>query len=266
MPAFYTHARFGAKVLEALSPDIREIANKYPELFYIGLQGPDILFYHKAYQGNEISKAGYAQHRKAGYEFFEPARQIIRESDNQEAAFSYIAGFICHFTLDSQCHPYIGTVEQDTKLSHAEIEAEEDRYLMIQDGKDPLRHLAVNQVVISELNTAVIAEFFEVTVQEDIRRALRHMKFFSRLFCAPSKCKRTMVYAALKLAGKYKGLSGMIVNYEENPKCYESTRKIAELCEGAIPIACDLIAEYHTAVENLEVRLGERYTMTFGEE
>lgn len=266
MPGFYTHARFGAQVLKELNPEIKEKMKDYLDLFYIGLQGPDILFYHKAYKSNRISSLGYAQHGKPGKNFFEPARAVIRKCDNADAAFSYIAGFICHFTLDSQCHPYIATVEEKMKLSHAEIETEEDRYLMELDGKDSLRHLAVNEVVISNLNTAVISWFFEGVEQEDVKRALRDMKFFSRMFCVPNKAKRHMVNFVLKLAGRYESMSGMMVNYEENPECYVSNRKIADLTQEVVGLASELIEEYHRAVVDCEVQLHPRYQHTFGEE
>ncbi len=266
MPGFYTHARFGKQVMEALSPELRKLIEEYQDLFFIGLQGPDILFYHKAYKSNDISRIGYAQHGKRGKEFFQPARDIVKDAPNQEAAFCYIAGFICHFTLDSQCHPYIGTVEEETGLSHAEIETEVERYLMELDGRDSLRYLAVNDVVISERNAEVISWFFQGVEKEDVQRALRHMKFFSRMFCAPSQGKRSLVNLGLKIAGKYDSMTGMIVNYEENPRCYESTRQIAQLSQEAIALAVQLITEYKEAIQEEALSLHPRYEHTFGEE
>lgn len=266
MPGFYTHARFGEQVFEALSAEMKERISGYKELFFIGLQGPDILFYYKAYKSNPISKKGYAQHGLPGKAFFQPAREKIATCENIDAAFSYIAGFICHFTLDSQCHPYIATVEEKTGLSHAEIETEVERYLMELDGRDSLRYLAVNDVVISDRNAEVISWFFEDVEREDVQAALRHMKFFSRMFCAPSKGKRFMVNTALKLAGKYDSMTGMIVNYEENPACYESTRKIADLSEEVVELASQLITEFSAATKEQDVSLHMRYDKTFGEE
>lgn len=266
MPGFYTHARFGGQVMEALSPELRKLIEEYQDLFFIGLQGPDILFYHKAYMRNDISRIGYAQHGKSGNEFFQPAREIVRNAPNQEAAFCYVAGFICHFTLDSQCHPYIGGVEEETGLSHAEIETEVERYLMESDGRDSLRYLAVNDVVISDFNSEVISQFFQGVEQEDVQRALRHMKFFSRMFCAPGKGKRNLVNLGLKVAGKYDSMTGMIVNYDENPQCYESTRQIAQLSQDAIALAVQLITEYQDAIQMQELPLHSRYEHTFGEE
>ena len=265
MPAFYTHSRFGKQVLESLNPTLQEMIKKPEDLFFIGLQGPDILFYHKAYKKNAVSKRGYEMHYEAGDVFFNQAREIIKNINHQKASFSYIAGFICHFTLDSQCHPYIGVVEREKNLSHSEIEAEEDRYLMIQDGLDPLRHIDQLQVVGNDRNSRVIADFFQGISPREIKQALHDMKFFSKIFCAPGKLKRGVVRLILKLAGQYKSLNGMIINYEENPTCHESTMRIAELSQEAVPIAVDLIAEFYEAVANEQVVLSERYKMTFGE-
>ncbi len=266
MPAFYTHARFGKRVLEQLPTEVKEAVDKYPELFFIGLQGPDILFYYRGYKSNHVTKTGYGQHDKPGKEFFEPAVEAARKSKNVEASFSYLAGFICHFTLDSQCHPYIATVEEDTKLSHAEIECEEDRYLMIKDDMDYLRHIEAEKVVSTLENGEIIAQFFQGITGEEVKTALWYTKVISRLFCAPGKIKRKFVLSALKAVGQ-PSLSGMIVNYEENPSCRESNLQIEAFATEVVPLACELISEMKELVENSEkeIVLHPRYEKTFGE-
>ena len=47
MPATYTHAVFGQKVLMALDPALRERIEKHRDLYDIGLHGPDILFFYQ---------------------------------------------------------------------------------------------------------------------------------------------------------------------------------------------------------------------------
>lgn len=263
MPAFYTHAKFGKQVLAQLEPELRDEINKYPDLFFIGLQGPDILFYYKGYKKNHVARTGYEQHDKAGELFFGPALETARKSFNREASFSYLAGFICHFTLDSQCHPYIETVELSKGLSHTEIECEEDRYLMIKDGEDYLRHLESDQVVNSKENARVIAQFFPTISAKEVKAALWYLKVISRLFRAPGKVKRTFVTKGLKLIGQEK-LSGMIVNYEENSECHESTLHIEALAEEAVSIACLLIREYQESIKKEGTPLHSRYQKTFG--
>ena len=53
MPAVYAHRRFGEKVLAACQNDVARTAiESYPDLYNIGLQGPDILFYYDPLRKN----------------------------------------------------------------------------------------------------------------------------------------------------------------------------------------------------------------------
>ena len=45
MPSTYAHYIFGQQIRGRLSGYERKVIDKYPELFNIGLHGPDILFY-----------------------------------------------------------------------------------------------------------------------------------------------------------------------------------------------------------------------------
>lgn len=266
MPSLYTHAKFGEEVLKTLPASVAKQANQYPELFYIGLQGPDILFYYKALSSNKVNRIGYGQHDLPGFEFFEPARKVARRCKNPEAAFSYLAGFICHFTFDTQCHPYIATVEVDKQLSHSEIEVEVDRRLMEDDGRDSLRYLASDQMVPSDFNAEVISWFFPEVTEKEVKKALKGMRLYNKALRSPSKCKRRVLRMGLKKAGKLESLGGLIVNYQENPKCTESTDTIIKLCKAGIPVACKLIVEYSEAVYHKEMELNSRYQRTFGVE
>ena len=47
MPSTYAHYIFGQQIRGRLSGYERKVIDKYPELFNIGLHGPDILFYYR---------------------------------------------------------------------------------------------------------------------------------------------------------------------------------------------------------------------------
>ncbi len=264
MASFYTHAYFGNLVERKLPLNINRIVTKYQELFYIGLQGPDILFFYRGYYSNKITKIGFGQHKKPGKDFFLPALETLRTCAKQEAAFAYLAGVICHFTLDSAVHPYIDTVEKGKGLSHAEIESEVDRYLMIQDQLDYLRYVGADQIVCSKQNTEIISWFWEGVSQKEIQGSLKYMKRIHRLFCAPGKLKRNIVYSGLRLVGKYDSLKGMVINYKENPVCRDDTREIVSLCHQAVDDAAHLIEEYEATMMGKGNALNRRYELTFG--
>ena len=133
MPTTYTHYRFGKDVLDALPRRIRTAMETNRELFDIGLHGPDILFYYRALIPNSVSGQGYGMHKQMADLFFERAKKVIADADDKTMSRAYIYGFICHFALDSECHPYVEKMIQKSGIGHSEIEMEFDRYLLIED-------------------------------------------------------------------------------------------------------------------------------------
>ena len=63
---------------------------------------------------------------------------------------AYIYGFICHFALDSECHPYVEKMIQKSGIGHSEIEMEFDRYLLIEDKFDPLTYRQTEHIHATE--------------------------------------------------------------------------------------------------------------------
>ena len=48
MPTSYAHYKFGQEVKSRLTGETAEIIAEFPQLFHIGLHGPDLLFYYNA--------------------------------------------------------------------------------------------------------------------------------------------------------------------------------------------------------------------------
>ena len=54
MPTTYAHYKLGQAVRESLQEREKKIVEEYPELFSIGLHGPDIFFYYKPFSKNKV--------------------------------------------------------------------------------------------------------------------------------------------------------------------------------------------------------------------
>lgn len=141
MPSTYAHYRFGLDVCKTLQCREQKIIDAYPELYMIGLHGPDILFYYDALSSNSVNRTGYELHEKSGKIFFENARNVIASSKSPDASLSYAYGVLCHFALDVNCHAYVDEKIAISGISHAEIESEFDRSLMLLDGIEPTTHI-----------------------------------------------------------------------------------------------------------------------------
>ena len=102
MPAVYAHRRFGEKVLAACQNDeARTAIETYQDLFNIGLQGPDILFYYDPLRQNPYKAAGDALHDAPAAPFFEAGAAHVNGRPEGQALLSYLLGFLCHFACAS---------------------------------------------------------------------------------------------------------------------------------------------------------------------
>ena len=263
MPSTYAHYRMGKEIQNQLYGSERRIIDKYPELFYIGLHGPDIFFYYKPFGKNRVNQTGYALHDRSGAEFFTQAAGVIRKHGNYEQHLAYMYGFICHFALDVTCHGYIDEKIELSGVSHAEIEVEFDRKLMILDGKDPVRQVLTDHIQPDRRNAFIIKDFFEGFTEDQVQKSLEGMIFYNRVLLAPSKWKRGALFLAMRVAGVYPLLHGLVVNYKKNPACEDSNQKLMSLYFDAQTLALRLIQEYLSFVEE-HTPLDEIYHNTFG--
>ena len=156
MPSTYAHYRFGQEVLKELPNDIKKIIIKNKERYDIGLHGPDLLFYYLPLKTNEINSIGYNMHEKTGKEVFDTFRKMMTSKKQINHYLAYYYGFICHFSLDATCHGYIEKRIHESGVSHGEIEVEFDRFLMIEDGLNPISHHLTNHLVACEENPKCI--------------------------------------------------------------------------------------------------------------
>ena len=263
MPATYAHYRFGQEVRKDLPEKEKKIVEEFPELFMIGLHGPDIFFYYKPFSKNRVRQIGHEMHRHAGEEFFAPAAEVVGEHSENHAYLSYLYGFICHFALDVACHGYVDEKIAKSGISHTEIEAEFDRMLMVKDGHDPIRYKPTGHIVPSEENAEIIQAFFGDVDSTQLLGTLKGMVTYLNLLVAPSKGKRFLINTILKLTGNYKELHGLMINYLANPDCADSTKELFKRYGEAKDMALLLIHEYGGFLEGKE-ELNPIYNYTFG--
>ena len=78
-------------------------------VLFWGCQGPDPLFYRKILLGSPLHKLGNRMHSEKTDELFAALSRAVRDlsGDAQEIAAAYFYGFVCHYALDSEIHPYV---------------------------------------------------------------------------------------------------------------------------------------------------------------
>lgn len=249
MPAIYAHNQFGNRVLQQLDAKKRALILKYLRQFRIGLQGPDYLFFYKPLSKNPISRVGYALHEEPAAGFMEHAREVIRENGTDSPEYAYILGFICHFSLNDECHPFVAEQIEKTGVGHIEIESEFEKLLMRKNGEEPLAY-PVGRTFPTDRETAeCIAKFYDGVGADDARKALKSMKRYKNLLVAPGKVKRTILDTGMKLSGHYGELQGHLLKPTDNPKCEESNQGLYERFQKAVPVAEQLIQDFDSLFE-----------------
>jgi hypothetical protein len=126
MPGYITHNAFGRKEYRNISEGIvKEAIRKNINVFYVGLQGPDIFFYFPGYFLINKKNIGSIMHTSKTGEYMEKMLEYVLEMKNNNeklVSIAYIAGFLGHYSLDRTCHPYIywkTDVMHKTKNYHA---------------------------------------------------------------------------------------------------------------------------------------------------
>lgn len=259
MPAIFTHIQFGKEVVATLPPAFQDLKEKHPEVFYLGTQGPDVLFYHKPLKkkNNPHRQKGWDLHAVAPEAFFlNAAQRLLADAENRSkegiftplsAEAAYVMGFLCHFTLDSLCHPYIDEHSVDG-LSHGKIESELDKYQFRKTGK-PIRGFnAANLFAKSEEAKRASAAILDVP-EKNVERALKSMRFINAGFSHKCGFVHGFCHSALTLVGMNKKFGDMFLHKKDDPRCEELLPVLGEKFNAAIPKANAIITAFFENAE-----------------
>ena len=261
MPAIYTHVRFGEEVLKVLPTPLAALAEKHKECFYLGTQGPDLLFYHKPFKSkakNPARKKGWDLHAVAPEVFFlRGAKCLLDDKNNfdeagnftpESAEAAYLLGFLCHFTLDFTAHPYIDENSVDG-LSHGKIESELDKHHFRKQGKKIRGFNAAKLFFPYEEAKKASAKILAVSEKESTR-AMKTMRFFNGLFSHRCGLVHGVCHAALALVGMNKNsFGGMFIHKKDDPRTDVLMPTLDGLFDEAIARAKSVIPEFFENIQ-----------------
>lgn len=262
MPASYTHYMFGQAVYNKLSKELKDVIDKNKPVYNIGLSGPDIFFYYKPLSKNHVNSIGHDMHREDATHFFKEAKERINKYELEEG-IPYILGFICHFILDSNCHPYIAKAMEENGLSHCEIEAELDGRVMRSNNESPQKISAGKHIVASKECSKVISQFYDGIDSGEIYKALKSVRFYNEILLCQNNLKRNVVKGILENIKGAKSFSDMIINVVPNPKAKKIIDELIRLYEISIYEAVQIIEEYYYGLNN-KSSINERFNRNFG--
>lgn len=210
----------------------------------------NIFFYYKPIlYHNPTNKLGHDIHYEKANVFFEKSRYIITKSNEKDKSLAYTFGFLCHFMLDSECHPYINKITKEEKLSHTEIESEFDKLLINKEDKNHFSVDLTTHINADSTLAEIISPFFDTSTSK-ITRALKSMKFYNSIFNTPNKINRFIIFSGLKISALYNKLHGIFFNFDENPRCKIICLNIEYLYDNSIDKAANIIEDFYTSIKN----------------
>ena len=255
MPAAYAHYRFGKLLIPQLPFPVRQCIQRFRRMYDVGLQGPDIFFYHNPFLNTNSGKLGKQIHLQSGQEFFSRAWAAA----DTEAAKAYLYGVLAHYCLDAACHPFVNRVDSSGEISHRKLEAEFDRYLMAMDGiGQPHRHDVTRHIKLTRGECMTAAAFYPAAAGADVRQSVRFMAFSLRFLAGGSRQKREKLLYGLKPS-----LCEMFVPEEPVAACARMDSELLARFNRALK-------QYPRLLEQLEAwgktgaPLGEEFLPTFG--
>ena len=123
MPDIVTHTAFGAEILKRMDLKVDR------RIFNFGLSGPDPFLFCRFYLPpfrKRVNRYSSVMHRERTGDFL---AEMARRSKGDRRVFSYLAGFLCHYALDSNTHPYINRKAEYSPIMHMAIEHKLDNLI-----------------------------------------------------------------------------------------------------------------------------------------
>ena len=286
MPNIITHTLFAEEVQKLL--DNENLKNRR-QLFAVGSNGPDFLFFHRVtpvsfWKKTPLRKMGARLHSGHVNEFYANLLHVIRKQKNEalkEDMIAYGAGHLCHWALDSTAHPYIfyrtGRCIARSADRHHRFESLIDAAMLKIRHNETIKTynpaMEVCNLTESEMK-AIVNAYYPVLKQifdEDvrpymIRESLQNWKTMQQIFHDPNGTKIAALQKAEKIFGLDNKLSGFGVppvledNYDllnllhtpwRNPITGEVfTESFLDLYEEALHKAVRAIELFLAAIED----------------
>lgn len=240
MPSTYAHYRFGVALLPTLPGDVRRTIQRFRRLFDVGLHGPDIFFFQPAFIKSSPRFLGIKFHEQSGKEFFQRVCRAVR-LERSEAAQAYLYGILCHYCLDAVLHPFVKQNVSEN-VTHLQIEAEFDRFLLETDGKvPPCAQDLSPHLKLTPGEWETVAKFYPPATARNVRDSLQNMARVTKMLAVPEGAKRSLMEKGLSALGN--GFSDIMIPVEPNPKCTQLNPA--------------LLARYNEAVERFPELLSQ---------
>jgi len=233
MPDILCHLICADETTNKLNADVKKIILANKKVYNLGAQGPDLFFYYKPQpwlNSKDMGKNGSMIHTEHINEFFINAANRIKHaiatdpmgfyhSEKKDTAihkeFSYLAGFLSHYALDTLGHPYIFYFSGiNSGHNHKYFECVVDTLISdIYNGKKAKLHKTGAAVTLTKHEQELIGLYLSKIIQDtfshkiepkEIIRSFKDMASTLKSLYDPISLKRS-TFKLVDKASKSKG-------------------------------------------------------------
>lgn len=258
MPSNYAHHRFGQQCFELLPSQSQKTIRRFPQLYTIGLHGPDLFFYYNPFARTAMGSLGREYHEKSGLEYFTEVagRWHLHPT---EGAQSYLWGLLSHYCLDSVCHPFVHEKTDHTPIGHTELEVEFDRFLMVLDGIDrPQTQDFSSYFRLTRGECVTVSEFFPPATAAAVHIAAGNTRLVTKYLAIPNR-----KFLQRTLAPFGENIRQQMILSPANHKCMHLNNDLLDLYGQALERFPVLLQQLTDHLETA-APLGEEFAPKFG--
>lgn len=262
MPSTYAHYSFANQVIEKLPKPLSHICYEYKTQFQFGSQGPDFFYFYHPERKNHYTELGALMHSCTLNRFLRQILPILDLYGTNSMEYAYTLGFICHFALDSYCHPYVIPAVKELDFAHIAMETEFDRYLMKRNGEDPLSYPLQNLIPLDDKTKDCLHHLFPDTPEEVIETCLKTYRFYRKLWVTPNKANYWMKKAFLKTRPRSGYFCNFLMKEEPHPLAKKTNPELDKLYQEALDAAVSYLISFHQSFTGNEP-LDQRFERNF---
>ncbi|MCL2372286.1 MAG: zinc dependent phospholipase C family protein [Defluviitaleaceae bacterium] len=238
MPGFLTHYIAGQAMLKLADSKLQKKILPFERLYNLGTQGPDIFFYYlPGHLRKRTRGLGVHMHLNDLGIFLAEMARLAKASPPRERdiVLAYISGFVMHYTLDANTHPYVYAMTHHENVSkiknsadHRKLETAIDiAMLKLVSGKKPADYnqwelIAADNGHMYTASCAfsyVLNQVYQRQIPANIiHRAMRHMVHATRILQSRKGKKKRWMELMENISIKQPYLSSMIHDQELPPE------------------------------------------------
>jgi len=205
VPGFITHYICGEATINELPRDIKDILQNSRQLYNVGCQGPDMFFYYlPGLIKKNVKNLGVCMHKSNIRAFFSNMLDIQNAAADEERLmiFSYICGYLTHYALDCNAHPYVyyksgfrvegdKTSQLSYSVRHRSFETAIDVLMLkMMSGEKPAdkklwqlikAEKSHAMIIANALSTAISEAYGRHICQKEVFSAIRYMVGLTRV-------------------------------------------------------------------------------------